>query len=280
MKTAFVVAGVDDITNGLAAVDRAAEEARLRGWSLRLVHVVDPKYAAGPSRGFALLQQAAVHARHHQPGLRVSTVLGLGQPADVLLRYLDDCGLVVLGNHGHGALAGVRSSVALRLLPRVRVPVLIVRAPGLPSQRGQPSPPVVVGVDGSAGADEAVTLAAEEARLRSATLIAVHASPQPIELDREPDPLIHGPMADQDLLDGLEVSRLHVDVDPRTALIGLSRQACLVAVGGRGRGGLTGYLLGSVGQALIRRAECPVLITRPTATADAVHRPALTHGRT
>ena len=276
MKTSFVVAGVDETGNGLAAVDRAAEEASLRGWSLRLVHVLHPQRSAGPSRGFALLQQAAAHARHCRPGLSVSTVLGLGEPADVLLRYVGDCGLVVLGNRGHGPAAGVGSRVALRLLPQLRVPVLIVRVPGQPVQPGQPAPPAVVGVDGSPGAYEAVRMAAEAARLRSAPLIAVHASSRPVEPGHEADPLIDGPMADEDLLAGLEVSRLHVDVDPRAALIGLSRQACLVAVGGRGRGGLAGYPPGSVGQALIRRAYCPVLITPSAAAAVAPHRPVLT----
>lgn len=47
------------------------------------------------------------------------------------------------------------------------------------------------------------------------------------------------------------------------ALIDASFGAGLVVVGARGHGGFTGLLLGSVGQALLHRAGCPVAIVRP-----------------
>jgi nucleotide-binding universal stress UspA family protein len=264
MRTTHVVVGVEGAGNGnaLNTLECAAEEARLRQWPLRLVHAVDLRQADSTSRGFALLQAAAERVRRRHPGLPVSTVLGLGLPGDVLLHYVGDCGLLVLGSHGRAELAGVRSSVALHLLPRIHMPALIVRVPAQPTAPGLPGRPVVVGVDGTPAANAAVTAAAEEARLRSAPLIAVHASHRSMYADRRPEPLLSGPMGDEAVLDGLEVLRLHMDAEPRAALVALSRQASVVAVGGRGRGGLTGFLLGSVGQALIRRAHCPVLIAR------------------
>jgi nucleotide-binding universal stress UspA family protein len=36
----------------------------------------------------------------------------------------------------------------------------------------------------------------------------------------------------------------------------------LVVVGSRGRGGLSGMLLGSVGQAMLHHADCPVPVVR------------------
>ena len=47
---------------------------------------------------------------------------------------------------------------------------------------------------------------------------------------------------------------------PAPALIGLARGADLLVVGGRGRGGFAGLLLGSVSQEVAHRASCPAVI--------------------
>jgi nucleotide-binding universal stress UspA family protein len=43
--------------------------------------------------------------------------------------------------------------------------------------------------------------------------------------------------------------------------------AQLLVVGSRGRGGLSGMLLGSTSQALMYHAPCPLLVVRPAATS-------------
>ena len=66
----------------------------------------------------------------------------------------------------------------------------------------------------------------------------------------------------------MPVHRRVVRDRPADALITLSEDARLVVVGSRGRGGLVGAVLGSVGRAVLHRAHCPVAVVRPSAGGE------------
>lgn len=142
---------------------------------------------------------------------------------------------------------------------------------------------VLVGVDASDASVDAVRRAAEEARFRGATLEVLHAFHPPEQVAAFPalpekgkdkaDPDKAQAEADASLaawldkidvdLEGLEVTRSAVaDHRPAMALVDRSKDAELVVVGSRGRGGFAGLRLGSVSEQVARHAHCPVLVTR------------------
>jgi nucleotide-binding universal stress UspA family protein len=140
---------------------------------------------------------------------------------------------------------------------------------------------IVVGVDGSEGAQAALEWAAAEARLRGARLRAVHAWHLPAaaygsggfvppvgvtwedDLEAAARTALDAMLdATSDQLAGIEVER-HVGEGPAaTVLIEAAGDADLLVVGSRGLGGFKELLLGSVGHQSAQHAPCPVVIVR------------------
>jgi nucleotide-binding universal stress UspA family protein len=91
---------------------------------------------AGPALTHAYYQDDAEvllrPAREALAGLgpQVSYGWTIGHPADAIVRKAaeEDADLIVMGSHGHGALASVvLGSVATRVLATCKVPVLLIR---------------------------------------------------------------------------------------------------------------------------------------------------------
>jgi nucleotide-binding universal stress UspA family protein len=139
---------------------------------------------------------------------------------------------------------------------------------------------IVVGVDGSEQSGRALMWAVEQASAEHRALTLVHAISDITVA--YPEAAIAAPHEAREALRaaGHEVlNQAHAAVerlapelvvhevfrlaDPREVLLGLSRDAQMVVVGSRGRGTLRSLLLGSVGVALVRHAECPVVVHRP-----------------
>jgi len=139
---------------------------------------------------------------------------------------------------------------------------------------------IVVGVDGSEPGSEALRWAADEAALRGAELVAVHAWDYPylgtmdlVGLDdrfREA-----AEQAAREVLDAAvaELRRQHpehrerirgelVQGSPGWSLVQRAAEADLLVVGSRGRGGFRGLLLGSVSQIAANHATVPVVVVR------------------
>jgi nucleotide-binding universal stress UspA family protein len=286
-----VVAGVDGSASALQAVRWAAEEAGRRRVPLRLVHAcmlippygykdwVDllPEYTDlvfGQSRQW--LAEAEEAARAAAPHVEVETDVREGVAAGVLIEESAAAGLMVVGSRGLGGFRELLvGSIAVALAAHAHCPVVIARTSTVDSPPPA-SGPVVVGVDGSPLSEAAVAFAFEAAAARSVPLVAVHAwlditmagawlplpsivDWQAVETDEER--LLAERLAGwQDKYPTVEVRRVLVKDRPAQALLHNAEHAQLVVVGSRGRGALLG--LGSVSQAMIHHAPCPVAVIR------------------
>lgn len=141
--------------------------------------------------------------------------------------------------------------------------------------------PVVVGVDGSESALDAVRWAAREAGWRRVELRLVNA----VGWDTTGhlgDPRLGGnhyrealrrsaherlelaAAAAEQVAPGLQVGQDVPVGTPTAVLVAESRAAQLLVLGHRGIGGVAGMLLGSVGVALAAHSACPIVVVRGT----------------
>ncbi|MFE7890356.1 universal stress protein [Streptomyces sp. NPDC057412] len=145
---------------------------------------------------------------------------------------------------------------------------------------------VVAGLDGSPESRAATEWAAREARLRGLPLKIVHVW-EPV-----PEPMAQAPLLGAETQqhwtervprEAAEAIRLrHPDmeltVEQRTGdaagtLLDAAEDADLLVLGSRGLGGLGGFMVGSVGLAVVARAERPVVLVRAGEQAADEHEP-------
>jgi nucleotide-binding universal stress UspA family protein len=297
-----IVVGYDGSPGSRLALTWAAEEARLQGKHLTIVHSVNvaavPAYPAmdlsqlEPTLAHAaktLVDDGAVRAAETLDAAQVETHYWLGSPAAQLVDASKEADLVVVGSRGRGRiLAGLLGSTSYAVAAHARCPVVVVRGP-VDSTSGEAVVPprpgrghdVVVGVDDSDSSARAVDVAAEAAEREGAVLHVVRvAHSASMEAWTYAEVAKGGTEETHALRDHAEQSvtraanrarARHPKVlvttevlygDPGQSLADLGSTAGLVVVGSRGHGGFTGMLLGSVSHRLIHDATCPVMIVR------------------
>ncbi|HEU5470806.1 MAG TPA: universal stress protein [Actinophytocola sp.] len=287
-----VVVAVDGSDSAVRAARWAAAEARRRGRVLRVVHAdewplptygpvfVKPKLlqAAVQTAAATVLRDAAAAVGEAEPQVRCETQALSGPAVAVLREVSRHAALLVLGSRGLGGFTGLLvGSVAVALAAHGYCPVVVVRG-AEPAADG----PVVVGVDGSPTSEAALALAFDEAAARGVDLVAVHAWSdlvyplyagaylpdidwRPIE-EQATELLAERLAGWSEKYPQVRVRRLVERDRPANALLTAAQPAQLLVVGSRGRGGFAGLTLGSVSQAMIHHAPCPVLVARPDAS--------------
>lgn len=138
-----IVLAVDGSESSLNAVTHMIKRALAAkdGYQIELVNVQHPLH--GDVTTF--VDSALVKQYHHEQGMKELAAarekldaagvayqhhLFVGEPATVIARYAKDCGCdeIVLGTHGHTALAGLfMGSVSTKVVHLAEVPVLLVK---------------------------------------------------------------------------------------------------------------------------------------------------------
>lgn len=292
-----VVVGYDGSSQSARALDWAAQEAARRGASLQVVYAADAPGVLPRGVGVSdWLPETVLHAasttaqeglervRRAVAALDASCATRAGSASSVLVEESLRADLLVVGTRGHGELAAaILGSVAFAVSAHAHCPVVVVR--GSPPPHPGPERPLVVGVDGSPAADAALTFAAATAYSAFAPLVIVSVWHPPTPAGWETgfweahvpdvDPMAAARRTAEEVAENAErvaladhprltVRRQVASGPPDRALADLSRDAGMVVVGARGRGGFTGLLLGSVSHGVIHRASCPVAVVRET----------------
>ncbi|WP_431991594.1 universal stress protein [Streptomyces albogriseolus] len=271
-----VIVGVDGSSSSLAAADVAAEEARLRGARLRVVHAFARPADLDPMiHGVLAKTEQRIHER--VPGLEITRTVVSGDALTVLGTESRHAVLTVLGRRGRSLFGDLLlGSTAMQLAAHGHGPLMVMRG------RPDPQGPVLLAADGSPAGNAAASFAFTEAELRGAPLTAMHvwntwSEPTPYEAPGDPLSVVvdldqlelrHRRLL-EDVMRPWMAAHPEVVVQPRLergrvrqTLLEATREAQLVVAGARGHGGVAGMLLGSVSQALLHHADCPVTVVR------------------
>jgi nucleotide-binding universal stress UspA family protein len=133
-----ILVAVENSPADRTILDHVRELAALTGAEVLLVHVADG-WAARHFDHLKLRESEEIRADRAYleqlagslPGLRVSTELAMGDPADELIRLVEERGadLLAMSTHGHRGLNDLfRGTTVSKVRHMVRVPVLLLRA--------------------------------------------------------------------------------------------------------------------------------------------------------
>jgi nucleotide-binding universal stress UspA family protein len=301
-----VLAPIDGSARALHAVPWAAKLAG-RGGTVLLFRAIpaEPDYAEAlfsfAGEGEAGVQrirdewQAVAQADFDEAanlsadsGVRVERLVAEGEPDEGIVDAAEQRGvdIIAMASHGRGAIGrAIFGSVADRVARTSPVPVLILRTPHDDLPHGDVVVRrVVVPLDGSPLAEEALPVAASVARGIGAPIYVVRAVDPASSLPVAPGALGPTPVATSEIVDriyqeldaeasrtvsnavaklqkeGIETSGATLTGSPFSAISDITESDDLLVLTSHGRSGVGRWLLGSVAEKLVREAPAPVLL--------------------
>lgn len=283
------VVGVDASPEAESALEWARSVAGesdrivvVHAWELPLVTGYDMVVTIDPAEIEELSQQGLHELVGRVDDDRITPITRQGHAGRALVSQADDsdADLIVVGHRGKGRMSMMLGSTANYVLHHTERPVVIIRG-----ESASPPKRIVVGVDAHDLGDESETHENESVRaLRWAYSVpgveeirVVHAWFLPAlavgmfatvaaemeSMDAAANEIVARVMtAAGPAPDGVTVFPEALRGTPGFALIEASRDADLVVVGSRGRGGFTGLLLGSTSAEVAAHSHAPVAVIR------------------
>jgi nucleotide-binding universal stress UspA family protein len=257
---------------------------------LVIAHVTPPLPVHGPTE----YDPTAIVASLREQGLAAESHVVRAWPDDVPDVLLDVANeeradLLAMCTHGRGGLTRwVLGSVADQLVRRATLPVLLVPPHCSVDWTTRRPEQILVSLDGSRLAEEAIEPATRLARLLDAEVVLVRALSPTLHprYDHGRVVLSSGDFAELDdawhylaeRADGVRAMGQRASVwvvegSPAAAITNAARSddMDLIAMTTHGRGGLGRMLLGSIADGVVRRSTVPVLLIRSGRTRRSSH---------
>jgi nucleotide-binding universal stress UspA family protein len=290
MATMPIIVGTDGSAQSLRAVEWAAREAVLRDTALRIVAVPalpplmsrhqpegtpDPVADAVIQTYERALATAAERAAELEPGLTAEGHLLSGPPAEALTQAAASGSMLVVGSRGAGSFAALLLGSASRYVAtHASCPVVVAREENMAVHRE-----IAVGIGDPGQLSDALRFAFEEASLRKAGLLVLHAWHWPMPgsgplgtLTAAQRAIMHASLVSsdaavrlEDMLASVRESYPEVQVStevahahPGRVLAEASARADLVVIGRRAAASGSGAR--SVTHALLSHAHGPVAV--------------------
>lgn len=235
------------------------------------------RVAQGIATALRHAEAAAAQLRAAFPGWAVTVQAQADAPAWGIIKLADQVhpDLIVVGAHEHSLLGRLLlGSTSLAVLTHASTSVRIARPS---TSAAGAAPRVLVGVDGSAGADAAIAAVAARGWKPPAQVRVVAALDPSLAASLELSEMGDIAIAGQHLVErgaaalraaGFDVSTAVVDGAPKYVLVDEAQQwqADCILLGARGLRATERFLLGSVSSSVAARAHCSVEVVRPAAS--------------
>lgn len=287
-----ILVATDFSKPGKLVVPYAFKLALVLNLRLTILHVVKAppgfdQWSPGARRSLhplktkALLELGKIVRLASENGLIADHKLLVGIPEDSILdvAHSPDVMLIAMGTHGKTGWDRLRlGSVSESALRQAPCPVLTIRASVTSHTSVNPRrlslSRLLVATDFSASSKAALSAAAVLARRLNARVALVHAAEPSGSLQADPlrvdelsrkryagrlQKMISASRADEAVTDKVVITGNPVEVILNQAK---RRKADLIVVGTHGRRGMSRLILGSVAEAVVRRALCPVFVVK------------------